>query len=532
MKIPLPSNDRDSTNLGSTAALFWAEVLLVFCIWFMHAAWPVPEVNEAHYLGKAKHYWNPAWCANDFFLNTADAHQVFYWSVGWLTTIFSLPTVAWIGRVAAWLALAVGWVRMTRAMLAPWWLRVAAAALFITLMARCHLAGEWIIGGVEAKCFAFALGFLGIGALVQDRWNWAWVCFGAAAAFHVLAGGWLVVCGGMAWLLLRFGSPYRPHELGWPGLIIGGLISLAGLIPAILLTRGADPQVVAEANFIYVVERLPHHLLPQNWPPHFLWRFSGLIAGWLVLCLLTCRQPVVTAERRRLVAVVNAALVLSIVGIVIAWCQPWLQQSAWSLLRFYWFRTADILLPLGVAVAACWWVADLLARQSRWAIVPLLSVLAAGTWHLGDTLKSRGFNAIAPADRKLVDAADWQQTCRWIDENLPADVVFMTPRLAATFRWYANRAEVASWKDVPQDAASIVEWRQRLIDLHGRDRITGKLKFYPSQTEVPPNQLRAAARKYGAQYLITEANPPLPFPLVGPVGGAYAIYDLRDEVSP
>jgi hypothetical protein len=230
-----------------------------------------------------------------------------------------------------------------------------------------------------------------------------------------------------------------------------------------------------------------------------------------------------TAARRRLVAMVNGALALSIVGIVIAWSQPWLQQSAWSLLRFYWFRTADILLPLGVAVAACWWVSDLLAKQSRWAVLPLLAILAAGTWHLGDTLKSRGFNAIAPADRKLANAADWQQTCSWIDENLPADAVFMTPRLAATFRWYANRAEVASWKDVPQDAASIVQWRQRMIDLHGRGLFAGKPLYYPSLSEVPINQLRTASRKYGADYLITEANPPLPFPLVGPVGGAYAI---------
>ena len=38
------------------------ETLLVFGVFALHGAWPVPDVNEPHYLSKAKHYWNPDWC--------------------------------------------------------------------------------------------------------------------------------------------------------------------------------------------------------------------------------------------------------------------------------------------------------------------------------------------------------------------------------------------------------------------------------------------------------------------------------------
>ena len=49
------------------------EVLLILALFFVaHGDLP-PDVNEGHYLGKAKHYWNPAWCPEDHFLKSADA---------------------------------------------------------------------------------------------------------------------------------------------------------------------------------------------------------------------------------------------------------------------------------------------------------------------------------------------------------------------------------------------------------------------------------------------------------------------------
>src|SRR5688500_11446594 len=49
-----------------------AEIALVFVVFATYAAWPVPDVNEAHYLTKARHFWDPAWVAGDFFLDSAD----------------------------------------------------------------------------------------------------------------------------------------------------------------------------------------------------------------------------------------------------------------------------------------------------------------------------------------------------------------------------------------------------------------------------------------------------------------------------
>ena len=63
-----------------------------------------------------------------------------------------------------------------------------------------------------------------------------------------------------------------------PGLVVGGLLALLGLVPALALTWNESPEIVAEANRIYVFERLPHHLALLTMPPEDI--AIRLIAAW------------------------------------------------------------------------------------------------------------------------------------------------------------------------------------------------------------------------------------------------------------
>ena len=83
----------------------WLECALAAACLMLLTGGPAPGVNEAHYLVQARHYWNPGWCGGDFFLQSQDAHHVFFWTIGWLTQWLSLPAVAWVGRSAAALLL-------------------------------------------------------------------------------------------------------------------------------------------------------------------------------------------------------------------------------------------------------------------------------------------------------------------------------------------------------------------------------------------------------------------------------------------
>ena len=92
-----------------------AEIALIFAVFCIEAAWPVPDVNEPYYLGKAIHFWNPDWVRGDFFLESADTHKVFYFTFGWLSLWLGPAALAWTGRSLTWLLLAWAWRRLSMA---------------------------------------------------------------------------------------------------------------------------------------------------------------------------------------------------------------------------------------------------------------------------------------------------------------------------------------------------------------------------------------------------------------------------------
>ena len=183
IEMPLQSKNRNQND--------WLEIAIIFLVFFIIGGAPAPHVNETYYLTKAKHYWQPNWCAGDPFLESADAHLIFYWTIGWLAKYFSLTSVAWIGRSFCWLLLAWSWHSLCRSVFQAKWLSVLAAPLFVTLIDLTNFAGEWVVGGVEGKCFAYALVFWALADTAQGNWPIAWIRLGACQfLFHVLVGGW------------------------------------------------------------------------------------------------------------------------------------------------------------------------------------------------------------------------------------------------------------------------------------------------------------------------------------------------------
>ena len=181
----------DALQTNESPRQRWLEIALIVVVCFVHGGSPPPQTNESHYLPKARHYWEPEWCAGDPFLESADAHITFYWTVGWLTQFFSLPTVAWIGRIIAWVAFAWSWQRLCRSVFQARYLSVLAAGLFIWLTSAMNFAGEWVVGGVEGKCYAYACVFAGLTAMAQGRWLQVWPWMGLGGCIS-RTGGWLV----------------------------------------------------------------------------------------------------------------------------------------------------------------------------------------------------------------------------------------------------------------------------------------------------------------------------------------------------
>lgn len=491
--------------------LVLAEIALVFLVFLIQGAWPVPDVNEPHYLGKTIHYWNPDWVGEDFFLDSADTHLVFYLTFGWLSLALPPEALAWVGRLLTWALLAWAWRRLCFAVLSrPWW-SVLAAVLWVLLVTHGHMAGEWVIGGVEAKGFAYVFLLLGIEAMVRDRWNRAWLCFGAATLFHVLVGGWAAVAAGVGWMLL---DSERPRlQTMWPGLLGAAVLALPSLIPSLRLTWGVDPNIVAEANQIYVFTRLAHHLDPAAFPPWFMLRFAAMVLVWVVIRATTPKDS--AAWRMHLF--VAGTIVLAMLGMAIAQLKLVRPDWAAALLRFYWFRLADVMVPLGVALGGLALVDR--ARQARPAVARwvIAGAIVLGAWHLGGYAAMRPFpqtprgSGIHP-----IYFPRWRLACQWIADpaNIPPGKRFLTPRLSRTFKWYTGHSEVASWKDIPQDAQSIVEWWRRMNDIHAKPYACPWEPWHVSLADVGAPRLQQLAKRYQADYVLTMVKPRLDLPVV------------------
>ncbi len=487
-----------------TRRAVWLEVAFILGLFFLFAGGPPPDVNEAHYLAKAKHYWNPSWCGGDVFLDSANPHLAFYWLAGCLTSWGSLTATAWIGRLVTWALMAVAWQRLSWAVVPQRMASVATAALFLVLVDRGNLAGEWMVGGVEAKSLAYALVLFGLRCIVLGQWRAVWGWLGAASALHVLVGGWSVVAAALCWLL---GDQSRTRlSTMLPYLILGACLSLLGLVPALELSSGVAATVAAQANEIYVFERLPHHLLIHQFAGARIGSFAILLVGWLGLGWYL-RDQLRWWSMNFFAA---AALMISIAGVVIDVTTRAHPGLAAQLLKFYWYRLADIAIPLAVAIGIAVALTKLAQKRPKlarrgWALAVIVPGLLIGQRfvELQIDFRPRAVSQSRPMGRN--DAGDlrqryraWRDVCQWIGQQTPPDCRFLTPRSQQTFKWYAGREELANWKDIPQDAESIVRWWQRFEEVYTPDVFVNGLGSWSDP------QLQQIATRHGIDYILVD----------------------------
>jgi hypothetical protein len=516
------SNDKQSTapeparSVSCPIAQSLVEICLIFMVFLTFVGNPVPDVNEPHYLARLKSSWNPAWCPTDLFLQSSEAHPVFVWTFGWLTRWFSLAVVAWFGRILCWIMLAWGWQRLSWRIVPKPLCSVLAAALFVGLNLQTNFAGEWFIGGFEAKSVAYVFVVAGLAAMVQNNWNQLWVWLGAATAFHALVGGWSWVVCSLVWLFAgRLTTSLRAML---PGLAVGIILSMAGIVPALLLSSGQTAETIAEANQIYVFERLRHHLAPLTLPPEEvtlrLVRQGCLLVGFVIVGFAVHRSTTLGSSTglTRVRYFAWGGIGLAFIGLLselLLWNHP---VTAASLLKYYWFRLADFAVPLAVALHLVALVANGLKQRKHWAVAALIGAICLATWQLAENTISRLQSPIPQADLRMNDYAAWLDVCQWIKKHTPTDALFLTPRSAKSFKWRAQRAEVVTHKDIPQDAASVVQWHHRYRDIHSRPP-GSETKRYRSVGHMGTERVKALANKYHFDYVVTDNRCLLALPI-------------------
>lgn len=457
--------------------------LCVFALFMAFSAlrMPVPAPNEPYYLAKAKHYWDEKFCPDDFFLDTANTHLVFYQTVGWATRFLTLAQTAVAGRIVALLLLAFGWTAFVSRLIPGRWGSLWSAAVFLAISTVGNFSGEWLVGGVEAKVFSYAFVFFGLAGMFERRWVAAGLCTGLAISFHPIVGIWVVAASIFAGAVRLFANRAELPNFDEPESRVPGpqqiilatvalvVASLPGLLPAFEVIGSAPRAVQRNADYFVVFDRLKHHLDPMDFS---WWQYAGyavLLCLWLVV---EFRRPTIQRTESWFRWFVVGAVMIAFAGLAIGLGRrPGKEMMFFAqrmtLMKFYPFRLADIMLPVACSVTLVRLSitaragenatdADRSQRGSRcaWLLCAVTAVVAL-------TVPSPVLDS-NPSHMKSDQRADWKEACGWIAENAPEDALFLTPPDSWAFKWYAQRAEYVSRKDCPQDPAGIVEWNDRL----------------------------------------------------------------------
>jgi hypothetical protein len=207
------------------------------------------------------------------------------------------------------------------------------------------------------------------------------------------------------------------------------------------------------------------------------------------------------------------ATALAAVGLCIEVSLAAHPELAAKLLRYYWFRLTDFAAAMAVAVLLVAIVAAGFDRRRWWAMPGLLATLGFAGWFLGSVCYARYVDGTPPADRKAAHYDSWLEVCDWVVEHTPPDALFITPRLNCTFKWRTGRPEVVNRKDIPQDAAGIVEWSRRLKDIF-TVKFAGEDQNVDSVGALGDQRVRELAKKYGATYVLSDRQQLLKLPVV------------------
>ncbi|MBQ6826716.1 MAG: hypothetical protein IJO46_01775, partial [Thermoguttaceae bacterium] len=149
-----------------------------------------------------------------------------------------------------------------------------------------------------------------------------------------------------------------------------------------------------------------------------------------------------------------------------------------------------------------------------WAFWCVVLLVVAPTWRLATFVNLRGTRVIprsAPPKESIAEG--WLDVCRWARDNTSPDAVFLVPRGCDSFKWEARRAEVGSWKEIPQDANSIVRWfrdMERLYATPGTKRDSATRWTSPLVCVFAMrgrDQILKQSAEMGYQFVILETPP-------------------------
>jgi hypothetical protein len=486
--------------------------------------------NESDYLPSIKQVVDHAWLPNDWYLNLNISYrQVFDFLFGQLVSKLGFVYGAYAGRLIVYLLFAIAIYIFFRTLKLRSYFGLLVLLFFLNH--QFLAAGEWIVGGLETKTVAYAMVMLSFAFFLRKRYFTGFAFAGAALSFHVLVGIYALFCIFIASLFIKsWRSEWRLYLKNFWPLLITGIFGLWAIIEQLLPQKGID---LTKAWNIYVYYRVPHHVMPFTWN-NIPWKPELALATALFIILYV----VSGSKTTRFVAAFGLGSVfLFLIGLVI------FTIRATPLLRFYWFRFPDVMVPLLSAVLIASVLNDysdrhfinnsIFQRLQRGLqmilrllppaiIVFLIVILFQQTYRVQASYRDSLHN----------DPGTILPAFAWISTNTPKQAIFLVDPTESYFYIEAQRAMLVSWKHSPQSAAAILEWYKR-IELCNGNVALAKGNSDISVQELHTNfynlnetQITQIADLYGINYYVGLVTQELTFERVYS-DEIYAVYKIK-----
>lgn len=490
--------------------------------------------NEHDVLPFARQFVDRSWLPGDWYLNLGIAYrQLFNYICGNLIAWSGFLDGAYIGRLIAYLLLALALFVFLRTIRLRFSLGLIVVLVF--LGNQSLIAGEWIVGGVDTKTFAYAFAILSLSSFLKRKYLAGFAFAGAALSFHMLIGIYALICTATA-VLFTYNSwrkELRALLRGSWALLATGIFGIQAILQQLLPEGDID---ASKAWNIYVEFRVPHHVLPSAWQGE-QWIFVLILATGIFLSVYLLTKNDI--ER------CTAAYALGSVGLFGIGLAIYALGNT-PLLRFYWFRYGDVMIPfLGLVMAALilnrmtkielsaypripknlHWIQPILRNG-----LPLLFAIIA----LLLTLQSAQFLRAKYYRGTSRPQAETEAVFNWIRENTPQDAVFLIDPLINDFYTYAERGRFVSLNHSPQSAEDFLEWYKR-IQLSNKNqppRIPASREELQSNFyQLDQGAIRQLGDAYGLDYYLGLPGQQLPFEIVYQ-DADFSLFTLDQEEIP
>jgi len=398
--------------------------------------------------------------------------------IGFFAVNFSLIKVVFIGRIISYILLIISYKKLAKLIGLNSLMTLTSYVIFLFYFRHgIGDAGEWFVGGLESKVFAYCFVLLSLSSFIYKNIKWSMIFSGLALSFHLLVGGYHLFC--LIPLLLT--NQYVNNDFfkivlkSVPYFLITGSIGLIEIFSSFFLENQSKIEKIGWD--IYVNVRVPHHTIPE---------FS--IKTWIILIVMIVINIIFLKSKsiikRQLSIYSLFTVVLLLIGLLIYY------NFESHYLRYYFFRFSDVMLPLITIL--------LFASINR--NIQYISILIIGLNILPKEIKRISPIIIKPKNYNLNNIQDNNsrpgkfndiKMTKWIKTNLTNETDFIIPPDDVYFWINSEKSIFVSWCVLPNQEKykTIKNLPIDMIDWYNRLKMINKNKDFKTSEEIKHNYI-------------------------------------------